>query len=129
MAITPNLAHNPGRSRRVSSAVEAATEAIDDNIGSFEPENMDDLAGFLAGLPRLFESLAGSFARIADRFGDELPVHGDVQEHLRELASQAAGLQDYAAEADGIFRAAHADDLNRLENPRPGEEFTDYSRQ
>lgn len=40
-----------GRSSRVSSAVEAATEAIDDNIGSFEPENMDDLAGFLAGLP------------------------------------------------------------------------------
>ena len=113
----------------MSSAVEAATEAIDDNIGSFEPENMDDLAGFLAGLPRLFESLAGSLGRIADRFGDELPIHVDVQEHLRELASQTAGLQDYAAEADGIFRAAHADDLNRLENPRPGEEFTDYSLQ
>jgi hypothetical protein len=113
----------------VGNQVEAAAEAIHEGLGSFEPENVDDLGQFFQALPDVYEALGSALTRLADRFGDELPVHGDVQEHIRELAAQSAGLHEYAAETHGIFRAAHAEDLERLENPRPGEPFMDASNQ
>lgn len=127
-ALAPS-ATTPKRRSRVSSRVEAATDAIEENIGSFEPENVEDLGSFLRGLPGLYDAVASSLSRVADRFGDELPVDNRVSEHIREMASQAAGLREYADEAYGIFRAAHEEDLNRLENPRPNEQFMDVSQQ
>ena len=130
LALSPDTAHNPGREKRdVSSQVEAAAEAISEGLGSFEPENVGDLGRFFEALPEVYEALGSALTRLADRFGDELPVHGDVAEHIRELAAQSAGLHEYAAETHGIFRAAHAEDLERLENPRPGEPFMDFSNQ
>lgn len=128
--LAPDSTPAPTRRRRqMSNVVDAVTDAIGHNIGSYEPENVDDLGGFLAALPELYEALASSLTRVADRFADELPVHPDVAEHIRELASQAAGQHEYAGEAYGLFRSRHDDDLERLENPRPGEEFMDHSRQ
>lgn len=113
----------------MSASPHAAAEAIQQHIGSFEPENVEDLGRFLQGLPDIHDALAESLTRIADRFGDELPVHPAVTEHIREMAAQSAGLHDFADQTYSIFRSAHSDDLERLENPRRGEEFMDHSHQ
>ena len=109
----------------MSSAVDAASDAIEENIGGFEPGNIGDLGSFLAGLPRLHEALASAYQRVADRFADDLPLDPAVAEHIRELASQAAAQQDYAAETLGLFRSLHEQELERIENPRPNEKLWD----
>jgi hypothetical protein len=113
----------------VGNQIDAATEAIDQGIGSFEPENVDDLGAFLQALPAVYEALGNGLNRLADRFGDELPIHQSVVEHIREMASSAFGLHEYGGEAYQLFVNTHEDDLERLENPRPGEEFMDVSNQ
>jgi hypothetical protein len=129
--LVPNTA-DPAPTRRrapLSNQLEHAADAISHGVGGFHPENVADLEQFLTDLPRVYEALADGLHHVADRFTDDLPVSQQVSEHLREMGSTVAGLADYAGEAQRIFRTAHAEDLERLENPRPGEEFMDHAQQ
>jgi hypothetical protein len=128
--LAPSTTHNSGReTRRMSGNVGAAAEAVEQHLGSFSPENVADFDQFLKDLPEFFGAVGAALGRLADRFADELPIDQAVAEHIREMGAQAAGQQDYASEAYSIFRNVHESDLERLENPRPGEEFLDYSKQ
>ena len=109
----------------MSTHIDAAAEAVTDNIGSWVPENALDLDLFLAGLPRLFEAVAASVAGVAERLGSEFPVDPSVPEHLQEIAATVAGMGEFAGEAHAIHRVAHAAEMERIENPRPHEELWD----
>jgi hypothetical protein len=109
----------------VSSHIDAATEAISENIGAWAPENALDLDAFLSGLPRLFEAVASSVAGVAERLGSEFPVHPSVPDHLQEIAATVAGMGEFAGEAHAIHRTAHAEEMDRIENPRPNERLWD----
>jgi hypothetical protein len=105
--------------------IENAAEAIT-SIGSWEPENITEVDDFLQDLGQLYEALAVMQANLAQRFATDLPIGSAVVEHLSELASAAGSLTDHANQARGIFRSQHAEEFERLENPRPREELWDY---
>jgi hypothetical protein len=107
------------------NAIEAAAEAIEQNVGGWAPDNARDLDTFLSSLPRLFEALAGSLRYVADRLGSDFPVHPSIPEHLNDIASTVNGMSDYAGEAHALHRVAHAHELERIEEPRPGEQMWD----
>jgi len=109
----------------VSNHIDAATEAVSEHIGTWEPENALDLDSFLAGLPRLFEAIASSIAGVAERLGSEFPVHPSVPDHLQEIAATVAGMGEFAGEAHAIHRIAHAAEMERIEDPRPNERLWD----
>ena len=108
--------------------IEAAAEAVEQYVGSWEPENAVDLDSFLAGLPRLFESVSGAIGHVATRLGSDFPVDPAVTERLREIASTVSGMSDFASEAHAIHRVAHARELERIESPRPGERMWDVAQ-
>jgi hypothetical protein len=108
--------------------IDAAADMVEQQIGSWEPDNAVDLDLFLASLPRLFEAVSGSIGHVASRLGSDFPVDPAVTERLREIASTVAGMSDFAGEAHSIHRAAHARELERIEEPRPGEEFWDVAK-
>src|SRR5260221_3938966 len=105
--------------RAVTNHIDAATEAVTESIGTWAPENALDLDAFLAGLPRLFEAVASSVARVAERLGSEFPVHPSVPEHLQEIAATVARMGEVAGEAYAIHPTAHAPEMERIEEPRP----------
>jgi len=111
----------------MSGHIDAATEAVSENIGMWAPESALDLDSFLAGLPRLFEAVAAAVSGVAERLGAEFPVHPSVPEHLEEISATVAGMADFAAEAHAIHRVAHAAEMERIENPRPHEELWDVA--
>jgi hypothetical protein len=112
----------------VGHHIEAAAEAVEQHIGSWEPENALDLDLFLSSLPRLFESVSGSIGHVASRLGDEFPVDAAVTERLREIAATVRGMSDFAGEAHAIHRIVHAKELERIEEPRPGEQMWDVAQ-
>jgi hypothetical protein len=109
----------------VSHQLQDTAEAIEQGIGAFDPENANDLGDFLKSLPDIHEAEASAYSRQADQLSEGQPVHPAVIEHLRELASQADGLREYAAETYHIWATAHEAELQRLENPRPNESLWD----
>ena len=73
----------------------------------------------------LFEAGQPSVAGVAERLGEEFPVDPSVPEHLQEIAATVAGMGEFASEAHALHRAAHAAELERIENPRPNESLWD----
>jgi hypothetical protein len=112
----------------VGNHIDAAAEAIEQHIGSWEPENAFDLDLFLSGLPRLFDSVSGSIGHVASRLGEEFPVHPAVTERLHEIAATVAGMSEFAADAHAIHRVVHEKEIERIEEPRPGEQIWDVTQ-
>ncbi|MBO0813532.1 MAG: hypothetical protein J2P30_00025 [Actinobacteria bacterium] len=113
----------------VMNHIDAASEAASQHIGQFEPDSAEDLGLFLSGLPSYFESVSTAFRTVAERLADGYPVHPSIPERLREIGATVGGMSDFAAEAHSAHRAMHEKELDRIENPRRGEEFWDVKNQ
>lgn len=113
----------------MSAQVHAAAEAIRDHIGGAVFSNMSDFTAFVYSLDTLFEAMHESLGTVNARFTDDEPVDVSVVDHLEEMRSMLLGPLDYARETGTVFRNAHERDLERLDDPRPGEEKMDYSNQ
>lgn len=111
------------------SPADAVTEAISEHIGAWEPSSATDIHRFLDALPAIHETLAEALAAVADRLDAATPVDTAVCEHLRELAAASAGHAELARESVHLFRARHEPELERIENPRAGEEMFDVTAQ
>ena len=109
--------------------IEAAAEATQQHIGGFEPENAADLDQFLSALPDYFSSVANAFRNVAETLADRYPVEAVVTERLREIGAVISGMSDFSGEAHSAHRAAHQKELERIENPRPGEGLWDVGNQ
>lgn len=113
------------------AAMSTPTEAVKDayaSIAQFSPENHADVDGFLTGMRDMVEFQAHCLKTLADRFGSEFPFAAPVVETISEMAAGNAALVDHVESVQTAYRSAHAEEINRIENPRPGEEFWDASR-
>lgn len=113
----------------MSSNVQAAADALHDHIGGAVFNGMHDFTTFVGSLDVLLQALYDSLGSVNARFEDDEPINPLVIDHLEELRSLLLGPLQFAQENGAVFAAAHQEDLDRLENPRPGEEKMDYSRQ
>lgn len=111
------------------SHVEAASEAVKEHIGGYSPESMLELNRFLEEFPSFFEAQGEALSRLAESLSSDHPVHQAPTDVLRDLANAINGMGEFAQEAFGTWRQTHAEDLERLENPRPGEEEWDVTKQ
>jgi hypothetical protein len=82
------------------------------------PESAQVLEEQLISLTGLFEKVASVVGRVAERLGQEYPVHPSVPERLKEVARKTAGAATLADEAVQAFRKTDADDpkVQRPEN-------------
>jgi len=113
----------------VNQHIQAAADAIYDHIGGAVFENMADFTNFVGSVDVLLEAVYGALGTVNARFSDDEPVNPLVIDHLEELRALLRGPIEFAREGSAVFNAAHRDDLERLDQPRPGEEKMDYSRQ
>lgn len=73
--------------------------------------------------------IADGLKDMATTAEDEQPLDGSVLEFFGTIEDAARGASQVADEMPGLFRAAHEVELERLENPRRGEEKWDVSQQ
>jgi hypothetical protein len=109
--------------------IDAASDAVVQHIGGYEPENAADLDQFLASLPNYFGAVAQAFRNVAETLADNFPVEPVVVERLREISATVGGMSEFAGEARAVHHAAHERELQRIEDPRPNEKFWDVSQQ
>lgn len=73
--------------------------------------------------------IADGLKDMASTAEDEQPLDPSVLEFFGTIEDAARGASQVAEELPGLFRAAHEVELERLENPRRGEEKWDVSQQ
>ncbi|HTV99801.1 MAG TPA: hypothetical protein VMF87_05840, partial [Streptosporangiaceae bacterium] len=103
--------------------IDAASEAVQQHVGQFEPENANDLDSFLARLPDFFATVGSAFRSVAARLSDSYPVDASIPDRLNDIGATIAGMADFSGEAHAAHRARHEKEIERLENPRPNEKF------
>jgi hypothetical protein len=105
-----------------SGPVEQVVESINSAFGNFNPESIvPDVEAFLENLPKVFDALQENLKKVAGRLDDDLPVHKDVGEAVREMVPPLGGLSERAADAYGTFKNRHEKDLKQHYDPRPNE--------
>ena len=112
---------------QMSGSIDAVADAYA-SVAAFSPENKDELENFLSRLRELKESEANALKTLGDRFVSEYPMAAPIADAFMELASATAALTDHCDSILTTFRNAHAEDIERIENPRPNEEWFDVSR-
>ncbi len=125
----PGQKTTTARETSVSNAIEAVVEAFATHIAGFEPQNVAELDEFLAGLKDMFEAQASAFYQLGERWSEGKPIDAAVVHNIQEMGSGCGALTGWAEETHRTFRLSHSDEHERLENPRPGEEFWDVSNQ
>ncbi|MFF0409906.1 hypothetical protein ACFYUY_05650 [Kitasatospora sp. NPDC004745] len=87
---------------------------------TFDPETMDGFKALVEELPAAYVLLQEVLRVLAEKSAEQLPVDPAVVEEISQ-GYQAMNRVVHALEEVGpTFRQAHADDLERKENPRNG---------
>jgi hypothetical protein len=105
-----------------SAPVEQVVESIGSALGNFTPESVvPDVEALLENQHKIYEALQENLKKLAARLDDELPVHADVSEGLREMIPSLSSLIDQANEVYATFKSRHAQELDQHYNARPNE--------
>ncbi|WP_435058475.1 hypothetical protein [Streptomyces sp. bgisy060] len=104
-----------------ATPIEAVSEAFDFVTGQYEPESVESLTQHLDDFAPMFENFAESLMRMAERLQDQYGVKPGVVDMLLEFGSACAGMTDMVQSVIEAWRIEQAEDIERHENPRPGE--------
>jgi hypothetical protein len=119
--------YHPGGTNHMSTPVAQATEAVQESFGSYDPEHMQPVGTWLEDLPEFFREQANAFNAMITRLREEYPMDPGVADHYESLVGQLSQMGEHAEEGVGIYRAAHAKEIERLEEPRANEAAWDVS--
>ncbi len=100
----------------------AVQDAIDTHIGNWDPDEAQDIEEFFGGFADYWRNQGATFSHLADRMGSELPIAAAVRDLVEEVAAACSIVGDRADEVYSAHRIEHETELERVENPRPGEE-------
>ncbi|MGW7597088.1 hypothetical protein [Streptomyces antimycoticus] len=98
-----------------ASEMEAAAKA-------YKPDGMMHVHDTIKGFPNALESVANTFAILAEKADNEMPLEPEVGAALDEIYKALQQAIDEAEEAFNTFRVVHEQDIKRHEDPRNGDE-------
>lgn len=123
----PSLCNPKRKETNMSSDFSNAIEAVSTDLGSWAPGNARSVVGFYDQLEKLFDSLSNGLGSSSQSLVEGFPIDPAAAEHVQSLAERMRAFSDHLEEARAAFESAHAEDLERINNPRVMEEKWDYS--
>ena len=110
----------------MNGTLEPLTEAIHEHLAGWRPENHQDANEFFkTGLPSMFEALGAALSSLSESLASERPLDPAVTDTINEMGSVTGSYADVARELGPLYDSAHEKEIERIENPRPGEEMWD----
>lgn len=120
-------AYHPGGTSTMHSPIAQATEAVQEAIGSYDPEHMAPVGDWLNDLPEFFTEQGNALQAMITRLREEYPLEPAVADHYESLLTQLHQMAEHSREGIGIYEAAHEHDLARQREPRTNEQAWDVS--
>ncbi|MFJ7910031.1 hypothetical protein [Kitasatospora sp. NPDC096204] len=98
----------------------SAADVILQAATTFDPETMADFKALIEELPTAFTTLQDVLRVLAEKAAEQLPVDPSVVEEIGSGYRAMGRVVNALEEVSPTFRKAHAEDLERQENPRNG---------
>ncbi|MER5865901.1 hypothetical protein [Kitasatospora sp. NPDC002040] len=100
----------------LSSAADVMLQAA----STFDPEHMTEFSALADDLPVAFATLQEVLRVLTEKGAEQLPLHFLVAEQIGKGYQAMGNVVEELEHVASVFRIAHADDLERNENPRNG---------
>lgn len=100
-------------------------EEIEGAAAAYAPEGAMKVLALLESMPDGLQSIAAAVNTIATASDERFPFDDAVADSLNSVYQQLLGAVQAMEEVGPAFRAAHAADIARHEEPRAGEEMWD----
>jgi hypothetical protein len=92
---------------------------------TYNPAGAMHVLGTVEGFPAALTSIANTFRILAERCDSAFPVNPDVGQAIADIHNRLIQAVGAAEDAYTTFRASHADDIARHEDPRNNEPMWD----
>ncbi|MDJ0375485.1 hypothetical protein QMK19_39345 [Streptomyces sp. H10-C2] len=105
----------------------AAAEDMLNQAQTAEPGGMMNVLAAFESLPEAIGLIAETFAVVAGRCSEDMPLEPPVGDAIMDLHKQLIAAVDTASQVSQTFQTIHEADIRRHAEPRPGEEQWDTS--
>lgn len=105
----------------------AVVEACGTAASSYSPENALRAIAWYEGMPELIEALCGMFGAHARKNEEDFYLYPAAAEIANALAVKFAAYKGPCEDARGAFESAHAEDLEKIRDPKPNQAKWDIS--
>lgn len=100
-------------------------ETAQEVFAAWHPDSPEEFDAGIADLREIYEEMGTAITGLAGRLGSDFPVEPGTREAVAELGASTTGLADAAHEVYTAHRTDHEKEMQRAEEPRPGEEMWD----
>lgn len=107
----------------------AAAEEMLKQAQTAEPGGMMNVLASFQSLPETLGLIAETFAVVAGRCSEEMPLDEAVGDALSDVNKVLLSAADAGGEVARVFAAKHEEDIRRHEDPRPNEAAWDTTAQ
>lgn len=104
------------------------TAQMRDKARRYAPGSMVEVLADFEEMPDAHADIADFWRALSEGAHDHMPLDPRVVEVINNCHRVALSLAEHAREIAPAIRALHAHDLERHENPRPGEHLWDVRR-
>lgn len=124
--LTPSgqLGSSPSSGRNPFAAV---IEACGQATQGYSPDNALRVIDWYEGMPELIEAVAGMLRAQGAKTTEEFYLYPAAAEFAGRLGEQFLAYRDPCASARDAFEKAHAEDLERIRDPKQHQEKWDIS--
>ena len=105
----------------------AVIEACGQAAQSYEPGNALRVIDWYEGMPALIEAVAGMLRQQGGKTTEQFYLYPAAAEFAGRLGEQFLAYRDPCGSARDAFERAHAEDLERIRNPKQHQEKWDIS--
>lgn len=107
--------------------IEASREMVGAAI-MYNPEGMMQIGNDFASFPEVITNVANAIQGMTRQVQEgETPMHASIVDSLRAIHQQLIQTAHAAEDLRPAFENLHAVDIQRIRNPRPGEQMWDLS--
>ena len=105
-------------------------DAAQEQFGRYEPESGLEWETFMDSVGGFFDQFAQAFSGLGEKLGNDFPMGGTPTEGMWEdMGATLRGLADHGQAMAQQFKIDFEKELERLRNPRPGEEVFDRANE
>jgi len=108
--------------------IEASREMVGASM-MYNPEGMMQIGNDMASFPEIIRNLANALRGMTSQVQDgETPMHPAIVDKLKSLHAELIQTAQSAEDLKPAFENLHNVDINRIRNPRQGEELWDIAQ-
>jgi hypothetical protein len=108
----------------MAGVIHSAAEQFSSVVATHQPTTTREMRDIFDGMPESMTEVAAAFSGLKDS-ADGLPIGPGTKQAMEQFTGLFTSAVQQAEEIRAMFNSEHAEEIERIENPRPSEDLWD----